>query len=337
MWGNVQVTYNAANNFSIAMDNPTVTALNPNVGTILTTTPSFTIAVTYNKAMNPAFPPAISFPVENPTCLTFSSGIWSGGNTIYTATYSITNNGMYLANIDIRVQNAKDPSGNVQTQYDIANRFNVDLSFPTLITLEAAAAVWTEDVVSPLPTPINVTNTIDVTDAKNDLTSATITLGGFVAAQDVLSFTPSVNITGSYNSGTGILSLTGTAPASEYRDVLRSIKYVNNTKNPTTTARTLQFRITDAQYGNSAIVSRALTVVSVNNPPVFTSTPITTGNAGQFYSYTLTGTDADFTLTNANYSFITKPALVLNSFPSTSTSAQPTTQHFPQPRATSAA
>ena len=309
-YGNVQNVSNlATNNFSIIMDNPTVTLLTLNVATILTTTPTFTIAATFSKAMNNLIAPAISFPTENPTCLTFSGGAWNGPSTIYTATYTITNNGMYLPNIDVRVQNARDPSGNIQTIYNVADRFNVDLSMPTFgTTIEAAALTFTEYVVSPTPTPINVTTTLDVTDARNDLIGATVTLVGFVAAQDVLSFTPTINVTGSYNSGTGILTLTGNAPASEYRDVFRSVTYVNNSKNPTTTARTLQFRVSDGVYGVSVMATRALTVVSVNNPPVFTSTPITFSQGGLLYSYTITGTDPDFTLTNANFSFVTKPA-----------------------------
>jgi LPXTG-site transpeptidase (sortase) family protein len=77
-----------------------------------------------------------------------------------------------------------------------------------------------------------------------NLTGATVTItANHQPTQDVLEFTASDGISGSYNATTGVLSLSGSATAEAYQTVLRSVRYRNSSENPITSARTFQFSI----------------------------------------------------------------------------------------------
>lgn len=93
--------------------------------------------------------------------------------------------------------------------------------------------------------PVAVDPHITVNDpAEQNLAGATVRFrSGFAAGQDVLSFTPTANITGSYNATTGVLTLIGTAPADEYQTVLRSVTYQNTSITPSTTPREILFTV----------------------------------------------------------------------------------------------
>jgi FKBP-type peptidyl-prolyl cis-trans isomerase FkpA len=65
------------------------------------------------------------------------------------------------------------------------------------------------------------------------INQATVSItGGHVAGQDVLAFSNTSTISGSFNAATGKLTLTGTATAAEYQTALRSVTY-NNTSTKT--------------------------------------------------------------------------------------------------------
>lgn len=75
---------------------------------------------------------------------------------------------------------------------------------------------------------------------------------GYVSGQDVLSYTPTTGVTGSFNATTGVLTLTGNLPVTTYQDVLRTVTY-NNTAGvgANTQARQVAFSVgaTSLAYG----------------------------------------------------------------------------------------
>lgn len=92
-----------------------------------------------------------------------------------------------------------------------------------------------------------ITNSILVTDSDDaNMESATISISsGFNSSEDVLAFTDANGITGSYASGTGILTLSGSATKATYQAALRTITY-ENTENPTDfVTRTISIVIND--------------------------------------------------------------------------------------------
>ncbi|MFZ1728621.1 MAG: HYR domain-containing protein [Bacteroidota bacterium] len=144
---------------------------------------------------------------------------------------------------------------------------------PVLANLEASALSFTEDGA-----PINVTSTITVSDVDDtNMESATVSISnGFVSSEDVLSFTNTANISGSFAGG--VLTLTGSDSKANYQAALRNVKYQNtNTGAPSTASRTLSFAVNDGSASSSTF-TRALSITAVNDAPVLAGIEMTTLN-----------------------------------------------------------
>jgi hypothetical protein len=103
-----------------------------------------------------------------------------------------------------------------------------------------------------------------------NLKGATIQLSNYDPQQDQLSVIPPNGISSNFDATTGRLSLSGTAPVASYQAALRSVTYVNNSSNPSTTPRIIQFSVRDSS-SSSNIATRIIQVTSVNSPPVVTT------------------------------------------------------------------
>ncbi|WP_445630825.1 beta strand repeat-containing protein [Nostoc sp. DSM 114167] len=134
-------------------------------------------------------------------------------------------------------------------------------------TATNSALAYTENATTVIDSGITVSD-LDST----NLASATISItSGFVSAQDTLAFTNQNGITGSYNSSTGVLTLTGSSTVANYQAALRSITYTNSSDNPSTTPRTISFIVNDGT-ANSTAVTRNINITAVNDAPVATAT-----------------------------------------------------------------
>ncbi|GAB3635106.1 hypothetical protein GCM10027422_06960 [Hymenobacter arcticus] len=113
------------------------------------------------------------------------------------------------------------------------------------------------------PSPVQITSSITASYATN-LTGATVQFStGFRTGQDRLNFTNQSSISGSYNTGTGVLTLTGSAPPAAYQAALRSITYSNSsTTNATGGRRTVRFSVTDGS-NTSAAQTRDVVVTAI--------------------------------------------------------------------------
>jgi hypothetical protein len=154
---------------------------------------------------------------------------------------------------------------------------------------------YTEDQAA---TALN--SSLTVTDVDNaNLTGATVSItANFASGQDVLSFTPSGAVTGSYNAATGVLTLSGSDAVATYQTVLRSVKYSNSSQNPSAASRTVTWTVTDGTDA-SAPATSTINVTSVNDAPVVTAGATITYNendAATAIDTTVTVTDVD----NAN-------------------------------------
>lgn len=90
-------------------------------------------------------------------------------------------------------------------------------------------------------------------------------------AESLAATTTGTNITASYDSGTGVLSLTGTDTAANYQTVLRSVTYNNTDDTPTTTSRSITVVAADPYGGNSTTVTSTMAITATNDAPVITS------------------------------------------------------------------
>jgi uncharacterized delta-60 repeat protein len=104
-----------------------------------------------------------------------------------------------------------------------------------------------------------------------NLAAATVTVGNYLANQDVIGFTQQGGVVGNFDAVAGVLSLSGTAPLADYQAVLRSVTYRNTSNNPDTHLRTFEFAVNDGyvtEYAGAG--SRAVAVTAVNDAPDFT-------------------------------------------------------------------
>jgi hypothetical protein len=98
--------------------------------------------------------------------------------------------------------------------------------------------------------------------------SATVAItGNFHSAEDVLAFTNTSgatfgNIVASYNSGTGVLTLTSsgaTATVSQWQSALRAVTWADGATTPNTATRVISITVNDG-IKNSAAVTRAISM-----------------------------------------------------------------------------
>jgi len=123
-------------------------------------------------------------------------------------------------------------------------------------------------VIGTSPTP--VTGSLMVSDSDNaNLTGATIKISGnYQSGEDVLGFINTANITGSWNSANGTLSLTGIDSVANYNAALKNVTYQNTSTSPNTAAtRTIGFQVTDGLV-LSNLVTRDLTARATATSPV---------------------------------------------------------------------
>ena len=148
---------------------------------------------------------------------------------------------------------------------------------PTLTITPAASPTFTESASNPASTnntPIALISSASAGDSDNtELLSATVSIGSFFAG-DKLGFTNNNNIVGSYNSSTGVLTLSGLDTFAHYQTALQSVQFTSTSENPTDygsdATRALTWTVYDGLL-NSAAQTETITVVGVNDPPTLTA------------------------------------------------------------------
>jgi LPXTG-site transpeptidase (sortase) family protein len=117
------------------------------------------------------------------------------------------------------------------------------------------------------PGQIRIVDTdLTVTDNDNtDLASATVTLVNNPdgANEGLTAATGGTSITATYDSGTGVLSLTGTDTVANYIQVLRSVYYFNNAADPDLTIRTVEFVVNDGTADSNTAISQVTIILSL--------------------------------------------------------------------------
>ncbi|WP_422492148.1 VCBS domain-containing protein [Endozoicomonas sp. ALD068] len=105
--------------------------------------------------------------------------------------------------------------------------------------------------------------------------SATITIiSNFSSAEDNLAFTDHNGVSGSWDSSTGTMTLSGTATVAQYQAALRTVTYSNSSDSPSTADRIVSFSINDG-HNSSHIATSTITIKAVNDAPVTAGTLVT--------------------------------------------------------------
>ena len=122
-----------------------------------------------------------------------------------------------------------------------------------------------------------IDNTVTVVDPDSpNLTGATVQLTtNYQTGQDVLSFVTMGPISGTFVASTGTLTLTGTDTVAHYQAALRTVKYNNTSADPSTLARTVEWRATDGTNQSPAGVTSTITVTGAK-------TTVWLGGTGQW-------------------------------------------------------
>ena len=119
--------------------------------------------------------------------------------------------------------------------------------------------------------------------SSTTLAGATVAISAnYASGQDILAFTNQNGITGSWNAGTGVLTLSGTASLAKYQAALRSVTYTDTSDYPTMLPRTVSF-VADDGANLSADATRTITLTS---PYSLSGTTLTvTGDAGASHHF----------------------------------------------------
>lgn len=217
-----------------------------------------------------------------------AGGTGSNGGTIsFNGTTGITVNPIadlsnstgYYINIDSTA--VKDSAGNFYA--GISN--NSTLNFTTIANITNSAPVLTAGntlAYQENGAAASIDSSISITDSDDaNLVSATVSITNGFTSGDLLNFTNQNGITGSFNSGTGVLTLTGSASKANYQTALRSITYSSSSDNPTSSSvsRTVSWAATDANAAgtgsngalSSTPVTSTINVTAINDAPSLTT------------------------------------------------------------------
>ncbi|MFN9435559.1 MAG: beta strand repeat-containing protein, partial [Planctomycetota bacterium] len=142
---------------------------------------------------------------------------------------------------------------------------------PLLGSMEGTAVSYTENGAA-----VALTNALTLTDANNGtMASATVAIVRNLTAGDTLSFTNQNGITGSYDSNTGVLTLTGASSAANYQAALRSVQFSSTSEDPTAggtaNTRSIAFLVNDGTLDSNPI-RRDIALTALNDAPVLDST-----------------------------------------------------------------
>ena len=140
---------------------------------------------------------------------------------------------------------------------------------------------------------------VDTAVFKEGLTTATIKITNLLdgSNEQLLIDTSGTNIVAAYNETTGTLSLTGDDSVENYRQVLRTIQYNNNSESPDTTDRIIEFVVSDG-IESSNTATTTVSVISVNDPPVLDLNGV--DEAGIDYTTTVTTNAGPISITDSD-------------------------------------
>ncbi|MFI3196651.1 MAG: Ig-like domain-containing protein, partial [Methylococcaceae bacterium] len=165
-----------------------------------------------------------------------------------------------------------------QTSTGVTSSINLTAVNDTPVLTAGASLAYTENATATV-----IDNTITLTDADDtQIVSANVSIGNFVSG-DTLGFVNQNGIIGSYDSNTGVLTLTGLATKDNYLTALHSVTYLSSSENPTinggNTSRTITWTVTDANSDGVGAATGGITsiinITPVNDAPIGTSSTVT--------------------------------------------------------------
>ncbi len=283
--GNAQQDYAPQAEFSIDTENPTasvaandVAIYDGDVGA-----DRFVVTATFSEAMNPAIVPSLVYLPGMATTFTSPSGAWGSGNTVYTWTYDVADDGATVLDVDLMVSGGADVSGNTQIAAVRTDYIDVDLQNPTVVILANDVAIYDGDVGTD-----RFTVTATFSETMNEAVAPTLTLtpnpsttltnpgGGWSVGNTVYTWTYDVADAGVTVADVDVTVSAGRDVAGNTQVSNTNTDYVDiDTQNPTVASVVASdLLLSDADAGGSLVVtvdfSEPMTPTAV---PTFTFSP----------------------------------------------------------------
>lgn len=192
----------------------------------------------------------------------------------------------------------------------------------TLHTANDAPAIAATAGTTPFTegTAATVDNGLAITDVDStNLIGATATITNLLdGTSEVLTVTLASGITSSYDSNTGVLTLsrpTG-ATLAAFQGVMRTIAYNNTSNTPTAGNRTIAFQVNDGGAVNhlSNIATKTVSVSAANDAPAVTTTGGTTPFTEDGGAVVV---DGGVTATDVDSAFLTQATVTISTLPDT--------------------
>jgi methionine-rich copper-binding protein CopC len=122
------------------------------------------------------------------------------------------------------------------------------------------------------PAPIDPAIVVSDVDSPTLSGASVLISSGLRPADDSLVFANQNGISGSYNSATGVLTLSGVASVADYQAALRSVSFTSTAQ--VDGARTVQWTVNDGsvQFSQSAVATSTVNVSGIITPPHLFST-----------------------------------------------------------------
>ena len=173
-----------------------------------------------------------------------------------------------------------------------------------VVSTTASPLIYSQGV-GPLPLDPGV-GVADIDSAS--LAGATVAItGNYNSAQDELFFGDQLGITGTYDSGTGVLTLTGSASVADYQAALRSVRFQSTNSNPPD-SKAVEFRANDGT-ADSAAATRNITIAGPNTAPAIG----TGGTLNYAENDPATPVDSGLTVADAEANSLTGASASINS------------------------
>ncbi|MGR7921644.1 DUF4347 domain-containing protein [Zobellella denitrificans] len=229
--------------------------------------------------------------LSDPAAGTLSTGTfgsatstYNAGTGVWTVTSSVADVNAALAAVALTPSADNDQNFTITTRIrDAAGTGPADGAISVTVTPVNDAPVVTTSGGSNAFTENGSATVIDagltLSDVDNiTFASATVAItGNFASGQDLLAFTNDGstmgNISASYNTATGVLTLTSagaSATLAEWQAALRSVTYSNSSDAPSTANRTISFTVNDGDADSDA-ATKQVSVTAVNDAPVVTA------------------------------------------------------------------
>ena len=217
-----------------------------------------------------------------------------------TVTYSSSSedptSGSASRTVSWQVTDANSDGDGAQNSSAVTSTINLTASNDTPVATAGATLAYSEN-----GSAAAIDNTIALSDSDDtQITAATVTLSSGFTNGDTLGFTTQNGISGSYNSSTGVLTLSGSATVAQYQSALRTVTYSSSSEDPTTngssSSRTVSWQVTDANSDgagaeNSSSVTSTINITASNDAPTSSNGTV---SVTELVSYSLQASDFNF-------------------------------------------